>query len=211
MSRQTLMYVGLGGWLVLLWALLVWQRTNPLALVFVALSASPLLLLALRVTLEDGQPTGLFNPSRASWAFLFGDVVWLPLAMAACAYGQRNLPDSGWHHTSWWLPLCVLLGLGAGLAFHFLMDQPAYVQAGWGQALYSPTKVAHDFVSYPLLFGGLAWLGVPVLVHDFKWAGAVGLVGVLLWGAMGARDATHPPKPENLHPRWSVTDFRVNP
>lgn len=204
------MYVGLGGWLVLLWALVVWQRTNPLALVLVALAASPLLLLALRVTLECGKPPGLFDPSRASWAFLFGDVLWLPLAMAACAYGQRNLPEQGWFRDWWWLPLCILLGIGAGLAFHFLMDQPAYVQAGWGQALYSPTKVAHDFVSYPLLLGALAWLGVPVLVHDFRWTGAIALVGVLLWGAMDARDATRPPRPQELHPQWDATEFRVN-
>lgn len=203
------MYFALLVWLCTLWTVVVTMSTNPVVMAGTAWLASPVLLFVLRVFLEDGQPEGLFDPGRASWTFLFGDLIGLPLAMGAAAVGQRQLGDSGWFRSPLWLLCCIVLGILAGAAFHFLMDQPAYVEAGWGQALYSPSKVAHDFVSYPLLFGAITWLGVPVLVHEFMWSGAVALIGVLVWVAMAAKDATNPPRPQDLHPKWSADKFRV--
>lgn len=208
MSKQTVLHVGLLAWLAILWIGLVTWRDQPMIMVLTALLASPLLLLFLRMFLEDGRPKGLFNPSTQSWAFLFGDIVWLPLAFGAAAYGQRFVPSDSWFRTPWWLVACVIVGGIAGGAFHKL-DQGAYIGAGYGQALMSPTKLAHDFVSYPLLFGGLLFLALPVVVHHFLWSGAAALAGVLLWGAMGARDMGNAPRPQDMHPKWDTVNFRT--
>lgn len=202
------MHVGLLAWLVVLWIGLVTWRDQPVAAVAIALLSSPLLLLFLRMFVEDGRPKGLFNPATQSWAFFFGDVLWLPLAFAAAAFGQRFVPDDSWFRTSWWLGVCVVVGGIAGIVFHKL-DQAAYVTAGHGQAVMSPSKLAHDFVSYPLLFGGLLFLAVPVVIHHFVWAGAISVAGVLLWGAMGARDMSSPPRPQDMHPKWDTRHFSV--
>lgn len=208
-SKQLFLYAGLFVWLVLLWYLVVSYRENWVIMVATALLASPLLLLALRLWLEEGRPAGLFSPSSQSWAFLFGDILWLPLAFGASAYGYQFVPADSWFKTSvWWLAICVAIGIAAGLVFHML-DSGAYSNAGYELALVSPTKLAHDFVSYPLLFGGLLFLGVPVLAHQFMWAGAVALTGVLLWTAMGVKDMIDPPHPGNLHPKWSCKEFQI--
>ena len=200
--------MGLLLWLAFLWVALVQVRDNPFGAVAVALLASPILLFVLRVFLEDWQPKGLFDPATQSWAFLFGDALWLPMAFAAAAYGQRSVPQDSTFRSGWWLAVSVVAGVAAGVVFH-KMDQAVYVTAGYGQALLSPTKLAHDFVAYPLLFGGLQFLGVPVLVHHFWWTGMVALAGVLLWGAMGVHDMVKPLNPAHLHPKWSTQDFSV--
>ena len=206
MSRQTLLYAGLIAWLAVLWAFLVYQRESPLGAAVVALLSSPILLLVLRQTLEKGEPAGLFSPATQSWAFLFGDVLWLPASFAAAAYGQRFVQDDSKFHSHWWLAGCVVIGVVAGVVFHKL-DQEVYVLNGHGLALVSPTKLAHDFVAYPLLFGGLLFLGLPVLVHRFWWAGATALIGVLLWGLMGVADAKRSLDPKDLHPKWNERAF----
>jgi hypothetical protein len=208
MSKQMMLYVGLGLYLAALWAVLIHQRDHPFVVVQVAWLASPLLLLVLRVTLEDGLPEGLFSWKTQSWAFLFGDILWLPMAFGFAAYGQRFVPDDSVFRSFWWLTVCVVVGVGAGLLFHS-MDTGAYIDAGSEWALKSPSKWAHDFVAYPLLFGGLFYLGLPVAVHHFKWTGAVILLGVLLWIAMGGKDTVSKPRPANLHPDWNEGTFSV--
>jgi len=210
-TRQVVFMVCMVVYLCMLWVGLVFFRDSPIFVVGVALNASPIALLILRLMLEDGRPRGLFNWETQSWAFLFGDTIGLPLALGAAAYGQRYVPDDSWFRSGWYLTLCVVIGVLGGTAFRFLMEVEAYTKANHASALMSPTKLTHDFVSYPLLLGGLMYLGLPVLVYQFRWVGVVALLGVAIWLAMCVRDAVHPPKPTNLHPGWMKEHFAPIP
>lgn len=200
---------GLVVYLVILWRIVVFRGDEPLTMMLTAWLASPLPLLFLRFVLEDGTPAVSFDLSTQSWALLLGDVFFLPAAMATVAYGQQFVPAESMFRSWQWLVVCVAAGLAAGFAFHFLMEVKAYTDAGWAEALMAPTKLFHDFVSYPFLFGALLYLGIPVLAHQFWWIGAAGLAGVLLWGAAAFHDATKPPRPQDLHPLWDTENFSV--
>ena len=210
MSKQTLLVAGLGAY-----ALLLYTTTLKLSMaghvfwvVLAAWLASPLLLLVLRITMEDGMPAGLFSPKTQSWAFMFGDTVFLTFAFIVVTIGHRRISGHDWYQQWWWVGACFGVGMLGGYVFHYL-DTSVYMDAGAGLALNSPTKLAHDFVAYPVLLGGLLCLGVPVVLYEFKWVGALFFVGLLGWGLMGARDAKAGLAPTKLHPNWSSTQFEV--
>lgn len=233
-GREQALFVGfLISWEVLTLSSLlyfVWAA-RPIAAAMTTLSASALLLPTLAVLLEGRSLGSVLNPRTQSWAFLFGDFIFLPLAAAllALAWGYIVMPDL--RDTRWiaWIAGSTLLGLAAGAAFHW-MDAKTYRAHGAGLALDSPTKLAHDFVSYPVLFGGLFCVGVPLLMKiaaacirvtfadgsfgvQPAMALQVGLAlgAVALWGLMGWFDVKNGLDPKNLHPAWSVSEFRAIP
>lgn len=188
---------------------------QPFAAAFMIWAASPLLILMLRFTLERdweiGRQLSTYGLGKQSWAFILGDTIALPFTAFVLALAWRTLDVSGnrWFMSWWWLPVCVLVGLAFGYWFHFIQDGPAYINAGVPEALNSPTKWAHDFVSYPVILGGLLYLGAPVLAHQFWPYGAIGLIGIVLWFGFGARDAFAGLNPVLFHPQWDVSRFRV--
>lgn len=208
MIKQTALILGLLYFQLVLWVGLMSSRDRPFVAAAVALLASPLLLLILRRWFEGGHPTGLLHPRTQSWAFLFG-VIAIAVAFGIAAYGHQSVPADSRFHTTWYWLVCVLIGMVAGATFHYGMELKAYAEARHGAALASPTKLAHDFVSYPLLLGGLLYVWIPVLVYQFRWTGASVLACVVVWAAMIIRDALHPPEPANLHPKWDPRKFSV--
>lgn len=188
---------------------------QPFAAAFMIWTASPILILMLRFTLElewdIGREASTYLPSNQSWAFLFGDTIALPFTafVLALAWRRLDVSSSRWFMSWWWLPLCVVVGLAFGYWFHFIQDGPAYINASVPEALNSPTKWAHDFVSYPVIMAGLLYLGVPVLTHLFWPYGAAGLLGIALWFAFGARDMSAGLDPSLFHPQWDTDRFSV--
>lgn len=191
--------------------MLVKTSGNPFVAVILALLASPVLLPLLRWTFEPrfSSVLAMFDPRTQSWTFVFGDTLFLPFAFAFASLAYQSVPADSIFKSWLYLGLCIGLGIGAGVAFHYGMQVPAYTDAGLAEALNSPTLRAHDFVAYPFLFGGLLYIGIPGLVHHWQWTGTIALVGVLLWGVAAVGDAIDPPQPKSLHPKWDQLRFCV--
>ena len=181
------------------------------------LLASPVPMLLCRWLVEDGSIKDMFDPAKASWTYLLGDIFALPFALSMAAVAWTRFGDTiNPFFTSYlWVDCSAVIGILAGFAFHHL-DSAAYTKMGAGGALMSPTKLYHDFGAYPVLFGGLVCVGVPLLVSSLRFAKAVRfvslapsanqfvgfmLVGVIVWGVFGALDGlVHKPKPASMHP-----------
>lgn len=183
-----------------------------LAVVF-ALLASPVPMALTRLFIEDGSVRDMYDVRLQSWTFLFGDVFALPFAAAMATLGWQSLDKVGghWYTSHIWLFASAVIGVLAGISFH-VMDSGAYRAAGAEVSLNTPTKLFHDFGAYPILFGAIVCVGVPLLVHtvdsSFPWvhfdvqpyAGLM-LIGILGWAAFAALDdKVHHPQPANMHP-----------
>lgn len=214
LKPQNLMYVGFAAYATLLFVEIVrWGTYGNVTLAaagaaMIALCASPLLAIILRMTLEKGTPKGQLDPRTQSWMFLFGDTIFLPFAFGAAMLGWHKLNMSDQWHTGWlWMSASAGIGIVAGVIFHHL-DVAPYTKQGMGRALNSPTKIAHDFVAYPVLFAGLVYLGVPVIFGStFAPYGILTLVGVVLWGAAGMHDQNLLAR--DLHPNWDAENFHI--
>ena len=165
--------------------------------------------LTLRITMEYGEPSGIFDPRTQSWAFLFGDSLFLPFALWAASQswvwlGRR---EGQWYQTWWWLCVALAAGIAAMVVFHFILDAPDYVRAGHADLLLSPTKQWHDFVTYPSLAAALVYLGIPAIKEDFWGNGKWALGGALVWLLLGVvgDGMIHHVDPAKLHPRVQDT------
>ncbi|MBC7746859.1 hypothetical protein H7Y40_02675 [Pedobacter sp.] len=187
---------------------------NVARVVAAAWLASPLIMATVRMFLEAAQPKDMFSWRTQSWMFLFGDIIFLPFAFAAAAFGWQKLDTTGgqWYTNVWWLLTAAAIGIISGVIFHQL-DVVNYAKDGMELALNSPSKWAHDFVAYPVLFAGLVYLGIPIVFSSlFRPYGILTLVGIALWGLMGVRDAgliLSPLKASDLHPKWDQEKFSV--
>jgi hypothetical protein len=156
-------------------------------------------------TLAEHRTLGdLYGPGHASWAFVFGDAIFLPFAGVMFTLAWGRLRFSNELAQGWWIATSAIIGITAGLIFH-AMDGKTYDAA----RLNSPTKLVHDFVAYPLFFGGLVFVGLPAFVlairlhqHTALTLVIIGLVlGVGGWAACGLHDAKLDPK--KLHIAWN--------
>lgn len=176
---------------------------------FIPILLSPVAMLVLRLTLEYGKPSGMLDLRTQSWAFLVGDTVFLPFALAFAALGQRTLSASAtdpvWYRSFWWLAAALVVGIVFAFVFRVILDAPNYVSAGAAELLNSPTKIWHDYVVYPALAGGIVHLAVPVVVHNFTGYGWLILVAIGGWGLMGFLDGVRGLNPRHLHPPVSKT------
>lgn len=151
-----------------------------------------------------------------SFAFLFGDLIFLPFAAAMAALAWRQIPNEGWRVSWQWTLASALIGLAAGLTFRYLMDKPNYATADAMGSFEAPTKLLHDFCAYPVLFGGLVCVGIPLFINvvNSRWPFFhlwmpspyfwFMLVGIALWFAAGIIHDQHL-VPQKLHPdtwRW---------
>lgn len=175
---------------------------------FVPILISPMAMVLLRAFMEPAaQMPGIMNLNTQSWAFLFGDLIGLPIALGASALAWQRI-DAAWPFTSWWFAASVALGVAIGLVFRFLVNAPGYTGDDASRML-SPTSLWHDFVVYIVCATLLIYLGAPALAHDFSGFGWVALLGFAFWLAMGACDATiHRLEPANLHPKVEDTVLR---
>lgn len=183
-----------------------------LAVVF-ALLASPVPMALTRLFIEDGSVRDMFDVRLQSWTFIFGDIFALPFAAAMATLGWRSLDKVGghWYTGHIWLVVAAFIGVLAGIAFH-VNDSAAYRAAGAEVSLNSPTKLLHDFVAYPALFGAIVCVGVPLLISsidlsfpyvhiDVQPYAYLMLVGLVSWFAFGILDGSvHKPQPANMHP-----------
>lgn len=203
---------------LLLYTLLTWsvRSGKPVLTGVCALAASPLLLLVLRLTLEKGQP-GLVDLRNGSWSFQLGDPFVLMPALVVATLAWQSIPREGFFASTEWALLSLAIGMAGGIAFH-MFDTANYVAANWEQALNSPTKLAHDFVAYPVLLGSLVYAGVPMCVYRGELASwmlptfliLVVVVHGTLMGADAYRGMKGIMRPQDLHPpAGSVTNIPI--
>lgn len=194
--------------------------------------ASPLPLLFVAWRLEQRDIRHLVDPTIQSWAFLFGDFVFLPFmgAMLALAWrrllvdceiaGYHNLTAGGpseftrmpapvtpWYAKRWWLALTLVIGFGAGLIFHWV-DGVNYTEL----ARNSPAKLLHDIGSYSVLFGALLYGLAVLFVRAGRKLALVALLGFALWfGAVVADNTIHKLDGRNLHIQYDWDNWRSVP
>ena len=207
-ARQECLYVGLTIWMLALYCAIVLTTRIGLWVfpVVCVLLASPVLLYFLATKLELRNWQDILNPKHGSWAFLFGDTFVITLGIGISAYSWRRLPRDGWHCSWQWSVFCLAAGLAAGYAFH-LLDRGNYVGAGIPFAVFSPTKIAHDGVAYPVLFGGLLFSGWPVVVKQWDMGRWV-VVCVAVWILLCICDMLRGLDPTKLHIEWDTVRFR---
>ncbi len=148
----------------------------------------------------------LLDLKKGSWAFLLGNTIFLPLAAVCAVTGWHNSDFSNWGESPNWMLACLGIGLVAGGTFH-LLDCLNYRQVGAGLALMSPTKVAYDFITYPVLFGGLVYAGTPMLLN-WNLASACMAICIVIWAFLCMRDMVYSLNPKDLHPAWYPEGFR---
>jgi hypothetical protein len=209
MTKQYWMYTGLALWALLMYIFLVQgvRSGRPVVSVSAVLLASPLLLAFLAVAVEGRQLGELVSLKDGAWSFLIGDTFVLTSAVAFAAVGWRTIPQEGWYVSWWWTALSAIIGLVAGWRFH-VWDGTNYIKDGAANRLLSPTKIAHDFVAYPVLFGALICIGIPLLMHwsDHTW---LVLACIVVWIGLVVRDGIVSPSPFKLHPGWDPVNFRL--
>lgn len=186
-----------------------------------AVSTIPMLLVrsVLEFRLDPKEPNlraqimDLFSLHKGSWAFILGDAISLPLALAAAAYAWHYIDTTrpAWYNTGWWLVLSVVVGSLIGIGFR-LVDAANYRNAGVGGALVSPTKILHDPFVYALFASLLIYICVPVLVTAFNRvmdgdygspiviAAVVAVLAFGSWAVFGVRDAIVGLDVRQLHP-----------
>jgi hypothetical protein len=165
----------------------------------IVLVVSPLAITLLGLVYDSRSLAQSVSLSGNSWAYLFGDTFALSAAFAAATFGWRSL-GPGWWTTSWWFVLSFVLGMAAGVTFH-IVDGAGYRAVGAGELLGTASKLWHDFVTYPTLFGGLVWVGVPLLfVARNRIATWVCVAGVAAWMVFAVCDNTiHRCDPWKMH------------
>jgi hypothetical protein len=146
--------------------------------------------------------------AHQSWAFLFGDAIFLPLALAATALAWRQLPTKSWHRSWWWLAISIIVGVAISAKFHH--DEAGVYPP---LQLQSPTKLFHDLVAYPVFVAALwatAWPVVTSHLWKSRWVlPALIVFGLLMWGACSWGDTLH--QLSGLHIGWDWRSLRPVP
>lgn len=162
-----------------------------------------------RWSLEHTSVNGMFDLKTQSWTFVVGDGMALPIALLMIGFARSEVVIVGFWAQWQWFIMAAVIGLVGGILFR-LMDRPRYLKASAGLTLASPTKVWHDFVTYPVLLGAVMWAGVPLLMPEYwVWPTVVAIVALIGWGGLGARDAVRQPSPLAQHPEWDTQAFSV--
>jgi len=175
------------------------RRGSWLGAAAAALLASPVPICILAAVMEHRSLVELvMHFQDQSYAFMFGDTFGLSFAAAMAALAWRRSPAlrRTWATSWWWSALSVMVGLLTAYWFRYLNDQPRYYKVGAIGSFHAPTKLFHDFGTYPMLFGGLFCVCVPLFlkavnlrtpfVHFYAAPGLwPALTGIGLWYAAG--------------------------
>jgi hypothetical protein len=130
----------------------------------------------------------VFSLHTQAWSFVIGDIIILPWALAGATdrlnYYGVTLAVVPW----WWLIVSGLIGAVAGVAFH-RMDAWAYAKEGYAESINSPTKLFHDFVTYPVLFGGVLFVLGALFYREQLSPTVIGILVLLAaWLVLGVAD-----------------------
>jgi hypothetical protein len=197
---------------LLTWQIIVLGRHGDWAAVLLlALLSSPGLMLLGKVGLMRDSVAELFDPHRASWAFLADFALAGVVALAASAW--PHLVPGQFFTSGWWLLLAIVGGVAASLAWSFGLDRPAYRQTATGtELLGDPTKLIHDNVAYFVLSITLLYLAVPVLGRgDWSTSTPWLMSGLFsLWVLGGVADAVRKQPNFQARSNWGLDIFNLH-
>lgn len=165
---------------------------------------SPIPMWIIRQKLEYGRPEGMFDWRTQSWAFLFGDSLFIPMSLMFSVYALRTNDTNLLTHW-WWTPLALLVGLAASYGFR-AMDAASYVKTGNADRLFCPSKIWHDRQVYISLAALLFGCGVPAIL-TFSTSGWLALVFFGGWVLAGVCDMIRGLDPARMHPRVQSTSW----
>jgi hypothetical protein len=166
---------------------------------------SPLAAYVVRRWIEEVPTSGMFALKTQSKAFVIGDAVVLPFAFMFATIGWQRTELA---EHMWVLGAVLLIGFVVAIGFR-LFDRSRYQKTARTKlAFHSPTKLWHDFVIYPVLFGVMIWAGVPLLIEWSMWTWLT-LASIAIWFLLGLVDAMNQPNPEDQHPAWNPKEFRA--
>lgn len=170
-------------------------------------------LLSVMVMFEGRSLAQAANLATLPWSLAIGDLIIIPVAAAVAAHGHETWssylayptrsPRVSWTvwTVTWWV-----VGLAIGALFYFVIDGPNYAAVGRSSALLSPTKLAHDFVVMPALWGGMWCAGLPLLGR--KSCHRLVLVACfVLWATLVVIDGQRGLDLSQLHPLWDAVHF----
>lgn len=159
-----------------------------------------------RKSYEGPNAPPLFDHKLCSWAFMYGDTVVVPIGAVFAVHGMQSPDVAAWKSSILWIVFSFAVGLFIGWCFHQL-DGKNYEEDGNEVMLKSPTKLAHDFVAYPVIFGGAVFVTVPMLLHYSEYTKGV-LISLAVWLFLGGCDIYRKLKRKNLHVGWDPEEFR---
>lgn len=190
-------------------------QDKPVTMYAAVVVFSPVMMLVWRLVELKGnvkRALGMFDPGRQSWAFMFGDTFLLSYALLVLTRGWQSMPAESWFHSVEWAIWALWTGFGLSLVFVWF-DRKRYIGAGVESALYSPTKLWHDYAVFPVLLGLLLFTGVPQLLGVWTLHTAVAVVAVLLFVGLCAADAVRDKrgtlKPEDQHFAWDPVESAI--
>ena len=204
MSKQRWMYIlfMLAG--VALYVLIIISvlQSNVLAVIFLALLVSPVTFGLLAWQFEGGlfRVYEVFDPRIQSWAFL-SDLFVFPATLAFAALARKQVSEPNLSTNVYWHVISVAVAVAVAVGFHFV-DKDSYDD----EQLQSPTKVWHDWVTYPVLASALMVVAMPLLANFNSYASAI-LVLIFSWIGLCIWDGFRPLDPQKLHIRWNVEKF----
>lgn len=159
---------------------------------------------AVAVMIEDRSLQQVANLALLPWSLAIGDTFLIPLAAIVAASAYRSHPEpfrTAWT-VSWWL-----IGLAVGVLFYTVLDGPAYAAVGRSAALLSPTKLMHDFVVMPALWGGM-FCACLLLLRHATWHRYVLVACFVGWATLVVVDGQRGLDLTQLHPLWDADHFR---
>lgn len=174
---------------------------RPVLAAAMVIFVSPVML-ALIITFGENRSLNDFtNLGHQPWSLLFGDTFLLSTAAAAAAANVRRWPSMV--ITTGRLRLCLLIGMAAGLSFH-LMDVRNYRRLGTANLTDAISKVYHDGVVYPVLFGTFVLVTYLMVRYGSGKLKLVYLLCLAGWVLLAARDATAGLNPRDFHTACNV-------
>jgi hypothetical protein len=146
---------------------------------------------------------------------MFGDALLVPVIMTLAAVVWRDHIRAGsWWRSPWWALLSGAFGIA--VAVKFRIDESHVYNA---LRLQSPSKLAHDFIAYPVLAAALLYVLLPLLVAIWQargrrargraWWLAILAVALIVAFAVLLVLASKGLDPTFLHPQWDWTTRAV--
>lgn len=189
-----------------------WKKGRPLLVAMLVLAASIGTQVFVRILFE-AQGVGFDVLDVQAWPLtvLIGDLLVLPSVAALATIGwsevDRYAAEAYWYRSRWRFAACVAAGAMAGTVFHVFSQVPGYTAAGLAAATWSPSMLAHDFVTYPVIVAVLLYIVPPIVWRRWRGEGWVIVVLVLVFGLLMWHDATAGLDPSTFHPQLDIRNL----
>jgi hypothetical protein len=147
----------------------------------------------------------LFHPGGQYKALYYGDSICLPgVAVAIWYLGRYMSGRPGWWHERLWHCLCFGFGLAYGIWWHRV---DAHSHFYTRSQMWSPTKLYHDYVVFPLYIYILVSAGIPAMAWSKRgWKARVVIVVLLAaYALLNYYDAVH--RPHHGHENFNWGQF----